>query len=85
MRTVHLVNYSESLNSAEYRVTATPGDDGMHLTIVQVPDDVRDQTVARLANETCLAVPLAGAGRSINFGELGRGRFINLYRAIGRT
>jgi hypothetical protein len=37
MREVHLVNYSESIDSAEYRVTSTPGADGLHLTIVQVP------------------------------------------------
>jgi hypothetical protein len=79
VRTLHFVNYSESLNEAVYRPTAAARRDGLHLTVVGVPDEVSDATVARLLNETAVAVPFDGPARALHFDELGRGRYVNLY------
>jgi hypothetical protein len=80
-RTLHFVLFSESLNEPpHWRPTAPPvPDDGLHLTVEHVPDDVPERTVARWLDETAIALPISGAGRALRCDELGRGRFVNLY------
>ena len=77
MKAIHLMNYSADLNSAQYRVTA----DATHaeLRVTEVPDEVSPETVARHANETCIAAPLRGAPHEVSYDLLGRGRLVNLY------
>jgi hypothetical protein len=80
-RTLHFVVFSESMNEAQWRLTAEAGpDDGLHVSVIGVPADVRDASVERWLNETTLLLPAAGAGRALHFDELGRGRVVNLYR-----
>ena len=53
------------------------GDAG--LTVVGVPDDVSVPSVLRHLNDTCIAQPW-GARNTVHYDELGRGRWLNLYR-----
>ena len=49
------------------------------LTVVGVPDDVAVPSVLRHLNDTCIAQPW-GARNTVHYDELGRGRWLNLYR-----
>lgn len=49
------------------------------ITVVGVPDDVAVPSVLRHLNDTAMLMPY-GARHAVHYDELGRGRWLNLYR-----
>lgn len=73
MRAVNLVNYAESVARSDYRPTAAGGS----LTVINVPDNIPDVSVAAAANETVI-VHLSGRPATVEFERLGYGRLVKL-------
>jgi hypothetical protein len=76
MRTIHFVMYLPDQKTAMYRRTA----DVSHavLTVANVPPNVSDRAVEFSVNLTKIASPFR-TSRVIDYMQLGKGRFVNLY------
>ena len=76
MRTIHFVMYLPDQRSAIYRRTADPSH--AVLTVANVPPNVSDRAVELIVNLTKIAFPFR-ASRVVDYVQLGKGRFVNLY------